>query len=81
MAGEARLGLAPGLFFVQFINGFQYGLLLFLIASGLQILGIGASFWDLVPGVLVSLIFEVRDFEFTIERPLVGKRLLRRKVG
>ncbi|MCK0745223.1 benzoate/H(+) symporter BenE family transporter [Chromohalobacter nigrandesensis] len=37
----------------------------FLIAaSGLQILEIGASFWALVLGVLVSLIFETKDFEF-----------------
>ncbi|GHB12940.1 benzoate transporter [Modicisalibacter luteus] len=38
----------------------------FLIAvSGIQILGIGASFWALVLGVLVSLIFETKDFEFS----------------
>ena len=37
----------------------------FLIAtSGIQLWGIGASFWALVLGVLVSLIFETRDFEF-----------------
>lgn len=37
----------------------------FLIAaSGIQILDIGSSFWALVLGVLVSLIFETKDFEF-----------------
>ncbi|WP_245784342.1 benzoate/H(+) symporter BenE family transporter [Halomonas korlensis] len=37
----------------------------FLIAtSGLQILEIGSSFWALVLGVLISLIFETKDFEF-----------------
>lgn len=42
----------------------------FLIAaSGLQILDIGASFWALVLGVFVSLIFETRDFEFATATP------------
>lgn len=37
----------------------------FLIAaSGIQIIGIGASFWALVLGVLLSLMFETRDFDF-----------------
>ncbi len=37
----------------------------FLIAaSGIQILGIGATFWALVLGVVVSMIFETKDFEF-----------------
>ncbi len=37
----------------------------FLIAaSGIQILDIGATFWALVLGVVVSLIFETKDFEF-----------------
>ncbi|PMR72051.1 benzoate/H(+) symporter BenE family transporter [Billgrantia endophytica] len=41
----------------------------FLIAaSGIQILEIGATFWALVLGVVVSLIFETKDFEFVTER-------------
>lgn len=37
----------------------------FLIAaSGIQILDIGATFWALVLGVVVSMIFETKDFEF-----------------
>jgi benzoate membrane transport protein len=37
----------------------------FLIAaSGIQILDIGASFWALVLGVMISLIFETKDFDF-----------------
>lgn len=40
----------------------------FLIAvSGIQILGIGASFWALVLGVVVSMIFETKDFGFARE--------------
>lgn len=38
----------------------------FLIAvSGIQILDIGASFWALALGVLVSMIFETGDFDFS----------------
>jgi benzoate membrane transport protein len=37
----------------------------FLIAaSGIQILDIGASFWALVLGVMISMIFETKDFDF-----------------
>ncbi|MCE9664623.1 benzoate/H(+) symporter BenE family transporter [Halomonas sp. M5N1S17] len=37
----------------------------FLIAaSGIQILEIGSSFWALVLGVMISLVFETKDFEF-----------------
>lgn len=40
----------------------------FLIAaSGIQILGIGATFWALVLGVVVSMIFETKDFDFLLE--------------
>nr|WP_232230310.1 benzoate/H(+) symporter BenE family transporter [Halomonas sp. 1513] len=42
----------------------------FLIAaSGIQILEIGATFWALVLGVLVSMIFETQDFEFAKGKP------------
>lgn len=41
----------------------------FLIAaSGVQIFGIGATFWALVLGVVVSMIFETKDFEFVFTR-------------
>lgn len=46
----------------------------FLIAaSGLQILGIGATFWALVLGVVVSIIFETKDFEFVFARNALEK--------
>lgn len=46
----------------------------FLIAaSGIQILGIGATFWALVLGVVVSAIFETRDFEFMFTREVAKK--------
>ncbi|MFL1454206.1 benzoate/H(+) symporter BenE family transporter [Marinobacter sp. GN3S48] len=58
------------------------GLFAFLIAaSGVQILGIGASFWALILGVCVSLIFEIRDFGFTTARPPVSRRPLGRSTG
>ncbi|SDM34073.1 benzoate membrane transport protein [Franzmannia pantelleriensis] len=42
----------------------------FLIAaSGIQILEIGATFWALVLGVIVSMIFETKDFEFAKGKP------------
>lgn len=47
----------------------------FLIAaSGIQILGIGASFWALVLGVLISMIFETKDFEFIVKRETAAAR-------
>ncbi|RBI65009.1 benzoate transporter [Vreelandella sulfidaeris] len=46
----------------------------FLIAaSGIQILGIGATFWALVLGVMVSAIFETKDFEFIFTREVANK--------
>ncbi|TVP48518.1 MAG: benzoate transporter [Halomonas sp.] len=46
----------------------------FLIAaSGIQILGIGATFWALVLGVVVSAIFETKDFEFIFTREIAKK--------
>ena len=58
------------------------GIFAFLIAtSGLQILGIGASFWALVLGVFVSLLFETRDFEFGTARLVTGKVSLSKKAG
>lgn len=47
----------------------------FLIAaSGIQILGIGASFWALILGVLISMIFETKDFEFIVKRETAAAR-------
>lgn len=46
----------------------------FLIAaSGIQILGIGSTFWALVLGVIVSAIFETKDFEFIFSREVAKK--------
>ncbi|OJA06091.1 benzoate/H(+) symporter BenE family transporter [Halomonas sp. QHL1] len=46
----------------------------FLIAaSGIQILGIGSTFWALVLGVIVSAIFETKDFEFIFTRKVAKK--------
>ncbi|WP_445158637.1 benzoate/H(+) symporter BenE family transporter [Halomonas sp. E14] len=46
----------------------------FLIAaSGIQILEIGASFWALVLGVFISLIFETKDFEFATSRNVLKR--------
>nr|WP_298058092.1 benzoate/H(+) symporter BenE family transporter [uncultured Halomonas sp.] len=46
----------------------------FLIAaSGIQILGVGATFWALVLGVVVSAIFETKDFEFIFTRNVAKK--------
>ncbi len=46
----------------------------FLIAaSGIQILGIGATVGALVLGVVVSAIFETKDFEFIFTREVVTK--------
>ena len=45
----------------------------FLIAaSGIQILGIGATFWALVLGVIISIIFETKDFEFIFTREVAS---------
>ncbi|SDO43002.1 benzoate/H(+) symporter BenE family transporter [Vreelandella arcis] len=46
----------------------------FLIAaSGIQILGIGSTFWALVLGVVVSAIFETKDFELIFTRKVDKK--------
>ena len=46
----------------------------FLIAaSGIQILGIGATFWALVLGVVVSAIFETKDFDVMFTRRVAQK--------
>ncbi|MDR5859162.1 benzoate transporter [Halomonas eurihalina] len=67
VAGLALLKVITSAMYMTFAGGKHEmgGLFAFLIAaSGLQILGIGASFWALVLGVLISLIFETKDFEF-----------------
>lgn len=40
-----------------FINGL-------IAVSGLEILGIGSSFWALVPGAGLSMLVELKDFGF-----------------
>ncbi|SNY97783.1 benzoate/H(+) symporter BenE family transporter [Halomonas sp. hl-4] len=46
----------------------------FLIAaSEIQIFEIGATFWALVLGVVVSMMFETKDFEFVLNRGVVKK--------
>ena len=67
VAGLALLKVITSAMYMTFAGGKHEmgGLFAFLIAaSGLQILGIGASFWALVLGVFISLVFETKDFEF-----------------
>lgn len=67
VAGLALLKVITSAMYMTFAGGKHEmgGLFAFLIAaSGLQILSIGASFWALVLGVFISLIFETKDFEF-----------------
>ncbi|MFG6178532.1 benzoate/H(+) symporter BenE family transporter [Halomonas sp. THAF12] len=67
VAGLALLKVITSAMYMTFAGGKHEmgGLFSFLIAaSGLQILGIGSSFWALVLGVLISLLFETKDFEF-----------------
>ncbi|WP_231896569.1 benzoate/H(+) symporter BenE family transporter [Halomonas sp. HL-93] len=46
----------------------------FLIAaSEIQIFEIGATFWALVLGVVVSMMFETKDFDFVLNRGVVKK--------
>ncbi len=67
IAGLALLRVLSSAFAVAFAQGKHAmgALFAFLIAaSGIEILGIGASFWALVIGILLSLIFETSDFDF-----------------
>lgn len=75
IAGLALLRVISSAMKMTFSDKHEVGAMFsFLIAaSGLQILGIGASFWALVLGVFVSLIFETRDFEFIVARPLTKR--------
>lgn len=70
IAGLALLRVISSAMQMTFSGKHEVGAMFsFLIAaSGLQILSIGASFWALVLGVLISLIFETRDFEFAVSR-------------
>ncbi|WP_275286707.1 benzoate/H(+) symporter BenE family transporter [Halomonas elongata] len=66
VAGLALLKVITSAMHMAFSGKHEMGgLFSFLIAaSGLQILDIGSSFWALVLGVLISLLFETKDFEF-----------------
>lgn len=70
IAGLALLRVITSAMHMAFSGKHEMGgLFAFLIAaSGLQILGIGASFWALVLGVLISMLFETKDFEFLLTR-------------
>ncbi|WP_431025149.1 benzoate/H(+) symporter BenE family transporter [Halomonas sp. H5] len=83
IAGLALLRVITSAMHMAFSGKHEMGgLFAFLIAaSGLQILGIGASFWALVLGVFVSLIFEARDFEFTAARAVASKPALSKRAG
>jgi benzoate membrane transport protein len=64
MAGLAMLGVLVGAFSVAFGSKHRIGALFaFLVAvSGVMILNIGAPFWSLVFGVIISHLFEPGDF-------------------
>lgn len=65
IAGLALARVLYSLMSTAFSGRFQMGAIFaFLIAaSGIQILGIGAAFWSLVFGALISLIVEPQDFK------------------
>ncbi|PWW30120.1 benzoate/H(+) symporter BenE family transporter [Chromohalobacter israelensis] len=83
IAGLALLRVISSAMQMTFSGKHEVGAMFsFLIAaSGLQLLSIGASFWALVLGVLISLIFETRDFDFTIGRSITNEPSLSKKVG
>nr|WP_300314236.1 benzoate/H(+) symporter BenE family transporter [Halomonas sp.] len=70
VAGLALLRVISSAMEMTFCGKHQVGALFsFLIAvSGLQILGIGASFWALVLGAGISMLVEFKDFDFSREQ-------------
>ncbi|MDP3536399.1 MAG: benzoate/H(+) symporter BenE family transporter [Halomonas sp.] len=75
IAGLALMRVITSSMAIAFSGKNEIGALFaFLIAaSGIQILGIGATFWALVLGVVVSAIFETKDFEFIFSREITKK--------
>lgn len=65
LAGLAMIGVLTNAFETAFSGKFQIGAFFALIvaASGISILKIGAPFWALVVGIVVSLVLEPQDFE------------------
>lgn len=73
IAGLALLRVISSAMHITFSGKHEVGAMFsFLIAvSGIQILGIGSSFWALVLGAGISMIVEFNDFGFT--RPVVDE--------
>ncbi|GHE22245.1 benzoate/H(+) symporter BenE family transporter [Halomonas urumqiensis] len=76
IAGLALLRVISSAMHITFSGKHEVGAMFsFLIAvSGIQIFGIGASFWALVLGVGLSMLVEFRDFDFSEERAALRKR-------
>jgi benzoate membrane transport protein len=71
IAGLALLRVISSAMHITFSGKHEVGAMFaFLIAvSGVQIFGIGSSFWGLVLGAGLSMLVEFKDFEFDIELP------------
>jgi len=65
LAGLAMIGVLTNAFETAFSGKFKLGAFFALIiaASGITIFKIGAPFWALTIGVIISLIMEKEDFE------------------
>jgi benzoate membrane transport protein len=65
LAGLAMIGVLTNAFETAFSGKFQLGAFFALIiaASGISILKIGAPFWALAVGIIVSLLLERDDFK------------------
>ncbi|MGB8714173.1 MAG: benzoate/H(+) symporter BenE family transporter [Onishia taeanensis] len=83
IAGLALLRVISSAMHITFSGKHEVGAMFsFLIAvSGLQIFGIGASFWALILGALISMLVEFHDFDFSQEREALRKRFPAKRVG
>ncbi len=66
LAGLAMFDVFSSAFRGAFAAKFRYGALVafFVAVTNLSILNIGAPFWAIVFGVLISLVLEFPDFKF-----------------
>lgn len=80
IAGLALLRVISSAMHITFSGKHEVGAMFsFLIAvSGIQLLGIGSSFWALVLGVGLSMLVEFKDFDLTFERSVARKRSLKK---
>lgn len=83
IAGLALLRVISSAMHITFSGKHEVGAMFsFLIAvSGLQIFGIGASFWALILGAAISMLVEFRDFDFSQERAALRKRFPAKSAG